>query len=120
MIKVKGVAVLIQFSRIFYIFFMSLALGINIPFIHFCVFLPIIMLLLMLPISVGGIGVQEAAFIYFFVPLGMGKEEAVSLSLLCYTAVILWLLVGWVIYAKEGIGGRKGALREINTNGYAN
>ena len=69
------------------------------------------MLLLMLPISVGGLGVQEAAFIYFFTPLGVNVEEAVGLSLLCYTAVIVWLLIGWLVYAKEGIGLRTAALK---------
>ena len=33
----------------------------------------------------------------------MNVEEAVGLSLLCYTTVVLWMLIGWGVYAKEGI-----------------
>lgn len=112
LLKVQAVSIVVQFLRIFFIFFMALALGVNVALIHFCVFLPIIMLVLMLPISIGGLGVQEAAFIFFFTPLGMKVEEAVGLSLLCYTAVILWMLIGWGIYAKEGLWKNSGGLKD--------
>lgn len=118
LVKVFGLATVIQLLRIIFIFCMSRAIGIDVPFIYFAVFLPIVMLLFMLPISIGGLGVQEAAFIYFFSPYGMLAEEAVALSLLCYTAVILWLLIGWIIYAKEGMGIRKGALAETTASDY--
>jgi uncharacterized protein (TIRG00374 family) len=110
MIKAQLLSIAVQLLRISYIFCMTLALGTSVPFLYLAVFLPIIFLLLMLPISIGGIGVQETAYIYFFTPLGMLVEEAVGISLLCYTAVIIWLLIGWFVYAKEGLASSKGVL----------
>ena len=97
---------------------MAISIGIDVPFIYYCVFLPIIMLILMLPISIGGIGVQEAAYVYFFTPVGMNAEEAVGLSLICYIAVVMWLIIGWITYAKEGVGLPQKALNpKPETNG---
>jgi uncharacterized protein (TIRG00374 family) len=106
--NVIGISIVVQLLRIFFIFCMTIALGIHIPVLYLLVILPITMLLLMLPISVGGIGIQEAAYIYFLGPFGVAPEECVALSLLCYTSVILWLLIGWSVYAKEGIAYRNG------------
>jgi uncharacterized protein (TIRG00374 family) len=103
---------LVQLLRILMIFYLAQALRIQIAFLHFSLFLPIIMVLLMLPISIGGIGVREAAFIYFFGPLGMSGEEAVGLSLLIYMLVTWWILIGLIIYAKEGTGLRKRTVGE--------
>lgn len=101
--KVFGLSVMVQFLRILMTFSLALALGVEIPFVYFSMVFPIVVMLCMLPISIGGIGVQEATFIYFLSPLGTSVEEAVALSLLSYMIVIGWLLIGLIIYAKEGI-----------------
>ena len=40
--------------------------------------LPIFMAVTLLPISIGGIGVREGAFVYFFVPIGLTTSEALQ------------------------------------------
>ncbi len=103
LMKVFGFAAFAQFLRILLVYYLSLSLGIKIDFINFAIALPIIMLLLMLPISIGGIGVQEAAYIHFFSPFGMSAEQAIGLSFLCYLDDLLWILIGLIIYLKDGI-----------------
>ena len=75
------IAVVFQALRVGIFWAGAVALGIQTPFIYFLVFIPIVILVTLLPISVGGFGVREAAFLYLFGQVGMGAEEAVALSL---------------------------------------
>lgn len=60
-------------------------------------FLPIILFLVLPPITVGGLGVREAGFIYFFGTTGMEAEATFALSLLIYLGAIVSALPGaWV------------------------
>lgn len=107
LLKVVGLSFVVQILRIMLVFFLALTLGIKIPLIHLSMLVAIMLLLLMLPVSVGGIGVREAAYIYFFAPFGVSVEAAVGLSMLSYALTIMWITAGLIIYAKEGVGTQK-------------
>ena len=70
------------------------ALGIDIALPHFLVFVPIILFVQLLPISVAGLGTREAAFVYFFGSVGVGAESAFALSLLFFAGTILSAVPG--------------------------
>ena len=74
------------------------ALGITAPYRYFLVFVPVILMIAAMPVSVAGWGVQEAVFQMFFAAVGVGATEAITLSFvyrLC--SVILWSLPGGVV-----------------------
>lgn len=98
---------LAQFLRILFVYFLASALYIDIEFGYYAIFLPLIRLLLMLPISISGIGVQEASLVHFFGPLGMTLEKTLSLSVLLYLDDILWIIVGSIIYFIRGLDLKK-------------
>lgn len=95
---------LFQFVRVMVTFAGSLALNQHIDAAYFFIFVPVIILLAVLPISVAGIGVREGAFVYFFSQVGMSASEAFTLSLLIYAVAMIATLPGGIIYVAEGLG----------------
>ena len=54
------------------------------PVILLIAFVPIVNFLGMLPISLGGLGVREAGFVFFLGTVGISSEAAFTMSLLIY------------------------------------
>lgn len=66
--------------------------------LHVCSYLPVIMILSALPISLGGLGVGETAYVHFFGPLGMSSTHAVMLSLVGRLANLALSLPGGLMF----------------------
>jgi uncharacterized membrane protein YbhN (UPF0104 family) len=90
---------LVQFTIIVSVYVIFLGIDISVSFIEVCIFLPIIILISMLPISVSGIGVREWCFIIFF-GKSFGKAQVVAVSLLWFMSQVFASLVGGVEYLK--------------------
>lgn len=85
----------------------ALALDLDLPFVLFAVVVPMVSLAAMLPISIGGLGIREGGFAFFFVPLGVPLSSALLLSLIPFLYRILSSLPGALFYAlghAEGAG----------------
>jgi len=87
-----------QFMGIVGVFFVSKALGLDVPFSFFLVTMPIIWVIVMIPISIAGLGVRESAFVFFFTQQGVASSSALLLSLLFFSLTLATALVGGVIY----------------------
>lgn len=88
-----------QISLIFVVYLVFRAYGYDIPFIQHFALYPIIAILTMIPISVGGFGVREGFFVYFYSFLGVPADTAVSVSLANYTIMVMIpAACGGVIY----------------------
>lgn len=74
------------------------SLGADIPLIYFFIFVPIIGMISMLPISLGGLGVREAATVYFFAKAGLGRDAAFAMSLIGFAIVVLFAAAGGLYY----------------------
>lgn len=70
------------------------AMGVDVSLAHCVIYTPMIFTLAMLPISISGFGVREAAYWYFFAQVGVGQAEAVAASLLFFVIVGLCSLPG--------------------------
>lgn len=79
-------------------YLIALSLGINVKFINFFVFLPIIGAVTLLPVSIGGLGLRENLYAFYFAKVGVSKQLSVALSLLSFSFVILLGAIGGVIY----------------------
>jgi len=84
-LSVVFVSLLIQVAIVAWYFAIARAIELNVSFSMFLVTVPIVELLLMLPISIGGIGVREGAFVLLLVPFGLELPDVVAFSLLCLT-----------------------------------
>jgi uncharacterized protein (TIRG00374 family) len=79
------------------VYVLSMALSLQVGVVYFFVFVPLITVSTILPISLGGIGVQEGAFAYFFSLVGMPLAGALALSLLLRVLSIVASLPGGLL-----------------------
>ena len=86
------------------VFFNTRALHLQFPFASIAVFVPLISLASMIPVSVNGLGVREALYIFFFGRLGAPIEVSVSLALLYLAVTFTASLPGGVVYALQRSG----------------
>jgi len=69
--------------------------------------MPAVAIAQVLPISLGGLGVREGAFVLFLGPLGVEASQAVALGLLVYGLNLAVSLLGAPAFAVGGGGGAR-------------
>lgn len=97
LMQVSALSVLFQLLRVGIAPVVALALGLDVPVTLFLIYVPIIMFLMMLPVSIGGLGVREAAFVYFFGVAYISPEQAFTLSLVIGAFTLVTQLPGAVV-----------------------
>lgn len=97
------ISVVHQTSVIVSYYALAEAIGMGVDPWYFFVLVPIATIIVFLPISIAGIGVQEATFVFLFSLVGATTDQAVSLSLLVHGLALFPMVVGAVAYlAGEG------------------
>ena len=76
----------------------ALSLNIRIPPFYFLVFVPVVTLISMIPVSLNGMGLREYSFMSLFGAIGVAGESCIALGLLYSFMVILSSLPGGVVY----------------------
>ena len=82
------------------------AMGIEAGLAVYFVAIPVVLLIMLLPITINGLGTGQAAFLWTFGAAGVAKPEALALSIIFIALGILGNLPGGVLYA---MGGRRPA-----------
>lgn len=75
----------------------------TVPFYFYFIFVPLIVFLLAIPISIQGLGVRESAFIYFLSFYGVNAESAVAVSILSFTLMLLISMLGFIVWIHKKI-----------------
>lgn len=99
--RVLAMSVAVQGIRVLQAWCLAVALGIHLPLLAYFVFIPIIVLIMQLPITVNGIGTTQAAFHWLFVPQGAPAAQVFALSVLFLALGIVGTLPGGLLYAAE-------------------
>jgi glycosyltransferase 2 family protein len=94
-------SIIFQFVVIGVVFLSARALSLSIPFTAAAVFVPLVSLAGMVPVSVNGLGVREALYILLFGRIGIPAELAVSLALLYFGTTVVASLPGGLVYALQ-------------------
>lgn len=81
------------------VFLNAKALAEDVPFVALAVFVPLISLAGMLPISVNGLGVREALYVLLLGRIGVQADVAFSMALLYFVVTVAASLPGGVAYA---------------------
>lgn len=74
------------------------ALGERVTVLHALIFVPMVTAFSSLPISIGGLGLRDAATVFVFTKVGMSTEAAFAISLLTFGFMFLMGLMGGVSY----------------------
>lgn len=88
------------------------AVGMDLSLAYFFVFVPLLSLTLMLPISLGGLGVREGVAVLLFTQVGVDEAVAVAYSLGVYAIGRLTGLIGGLLFVIESVGGLRQNERE--------
>jgi uncharacterized membrane protein YbhN (UPF0104 family) len=91
-------SVLVQGANVVLVWLIAKGLGLAVPLTLLCVVVPLVTLLTLLPVSVGGLGLREVGMVVLLAPVGVGSAEAVSLSLLTFAANAAVSLIGFGLY----------------------
>jgi uncharacterized protein (TIRG00374 family) len=92
-------SVAVQVLRVLQGYYLGQALGITVPLATYFAFIPIILLVMLLPITVNGIGTSQAAFVWFFGRAGVPGAAAFTLSVLFVALGIVGNVPGAFLYA---------------------
>lgn len=96
-------ALALQVLRVAYVFLLSKAMGFNVDLAVFFVFVPVISAVMLIPISVSGIGLREGSYIFLFGYVGLSPEQALGMSALSFALDIGYSLAGGLVYWKAGM-----------------
>jgi glycosyltransferase 2 family protein len=89
----------VQVLRIVQAYCLGRALGINLSVLAYFAFVPLILLVMLLPVSINGIGPSQVAFVWFFGRAGVPDAQSFALSVLFVALGIVGNLPGGLIYA---------------------
>jgi glycosyltransferase 2 family protein len=96
---VGALSLAVQAARITLAWVIGSGLGIALPFSYYWVFMPLNILIILLPLSLGGFGLPQGTMVWTLGPLGVAPTEAFLLSLLFVLAGVVGNLPGALLYA---------------------
>jgi uncharacterized protein (TIRG00374 family) len=97
--RVLAMSLAVQVIRVVQAYCLGRAIGIDLGLAAYFVFIPLIVLVMQLPISVSGLGTGQAAADWLFGQAGVPSAEAVALSLLFIALGVVGNLPGAALYA---------------------
>jgi len=93
-------------------FLAAKTLGLTVGWTAILAFFPVVAIVQVLPLTVGGLGTREAALVFFLHPLGVSQADAVALGLLVYFVNLGVSLLGAPAFA-IGSRARRTASRAV-------
>jgi uncharacterized protein (TIRG00374 family) len=96
----------VQMLRIVQTYYLGLALSIPTGFATYFALVPLILLVMMVPLTVYGLGTSQAAFVWFFGTAGVPPDDGFALSVLFIALGVVGNLPGGVLYLIGGLHGR--------------
>jgi uncharacterized membrane protein YbhN (UPF0104 family) len=109
LVKTFLYSIALQLLGIVSIYILSKSLLLDVPFLSLLVFVPIIIVFSMIPVSISGIGLRESAFVFLLGAIGVPPEKSFTLSLVWFFSVFtagLWGL-GEYLRFKTVLGGKE-------------
>lgn len=97
-----GIAVVTQYLNAVMHYFLILSLGQEVFLAYVLAFVPVMVLLSSLPISVNGLGIREGALVLFLGRVGIGAPQALAVGILSLAMLLLVGACGAVVYLLDG------------------
>lgn len=94
-------SLVLQTLGIFIFYLISRALGLSVALPYFFLFVPLIHVFSMIPISLSGLGVREGITVFLFAKAGVSSSGALGLSLAWFSIVALASLPGGMVFLTE-------------------
>jgi hypothetical protein len=96
-------SVAVQVLRVLQTYYLGLALGLTLPLEIYFALVPIILLIVLMPITINGIGTAQAGFVWLFGRAGTSNATAFTLSVLFLGIAVVGNLPGGLLYLTGGM-----------------
>jgi hypothetical protein len=96
----------VQCLRIVQAYYLGLGLGIAQPITTYLAFIPTILLVMLLPVTINGLGTSQLAFVWAFAQAGVPGAQSFPLSVLFVALGVVGNLPGGLLYATGGMHAR--------------
>jgi len=99
LVRVMIYSFLLQFAVILNYFLAAKSLGINLNLTAFIFIVPVVTIIAMVPISIGGIGIRENTLVFIITAMGVGSEQAAICALVIFLMLIFIGIIGGITYS---------------------
>ncbi len=99
LIEALFLSILLQANVVTYYYLISVGLDLPIDYLDFYLIVPLTIFIMMLPISVNGIGLRENAFYFFFTFYGIAKSQAIAFAWIEFAMLLVLGIIGGITYA---------------------
>ena len=93
-------SIVVQVLRITQAYVLALGLGMTVPFTYFLLFMPLGLLMLLLPISISGFGLPQAMIVWLLQPMGVPDIQSLALSTLIVLTGLAGNLPGLILWLR--------------------
>src|SRR6185295_9340883 len=93
-VTVSVLSIGVQLLRVLQAYLLGVAIGIDVPFSYYLLFMPAGLIALMLPISIAGFGAPQGLIVWLLQPRGVPESDALALSTLIVLTGIVANLPG--------------------------
>ncbi len=100
-------SLVLQLNVVLLHYLLGLAVGIQLGFLEYFYIVPVALFVMLIPISINGIGVRESMFVFMLGSMGVPKSDALVLSLLAFTIFLVHGIMGGIVLAARGISPSK-------------
>jgi uncharacterized protein (TIRG00374 family) len=100
LVNVLVCSIAVQALRVLQTFYLGLALGLTASLWIYFALVPIILLIVLMPVTINGIGTTQAAFVWLFGRAGVEAAPAFALSVLFLAIAVFGNLPGGLLYLK--------------------
>lgn len=97
---VLALSIGVQGLRVLEAYLLGRGLGIDVAFAYYLVFMPVGLLVLLLPISVSGFGLPQGVIVWLLAPQGVPEADAFALSTLIVLSGVVGNLPGALLYLR--------------------
>ena len=94
-------SLIVQLLRIAQAYLLGLGLGLNVPFRYYLLFMPIGLLMLLLPVSISGFGLPQGVIVWLLRPMNVPDERSFALSTLIVLTGLAGNLPGLVLWLRR-------------------
>jgi uncharacterized membrane protein YbhN (UPF0104 family) len=91
----------VQLLRVLQAYLLGVAIGIDVPFSYYLLFMPAGLIALMMPISLAGFGAPQGLIVWLLQPRGVPEADALALSTLIVLSGIMANLPGAALYLRR-------------------
>jgi uncharacterized protein (TIRG00374 family) len=115
LIRALLLSLVLQFNVVLMHLLVGKAVGIDVGFVGYFYVVPIAFFVMLIPLTINGIGVRENMFAYMLGGLGVASQDAVALAILVYALFLVHGVLGGVVLAIRGISPSMLARQEIES-----